>query len=98
MTRVPKKGIALLSAEVPGAGVLDLSGMGVRAVHKSVAGASTVVLKIKAKGKTLRKLRRTHKVKVNVTVTFTPTGGGPASATKKVKLVLRTCVDRTLGC
>ena len=83
---------------MPGAGVLTLQGKGVKGqrlgaaglrVTKPVSGAGTVKLKIKAKGKTLKKLKAHGKVTVKVTVTFTPTGGTPRSVTKKVKLVLR---------
>jgi hypothetical protein len=54
-----------------------------------VAGAGTVVLKVRPKGKLLRKLRAHGKAKVKVTVPFSTTGGTPASVTKKVKLVLK---------
>jgi hypothetical protein len=91
-------GTATLSVTVPGAGVLTLSGKGIKSqragaaglrVGKPVAGAGTVKLKIKAKGKTLKQLKAHGKVTVKVTVTFTPTGGTARSETKKVKLKLR---------
>jgi trimeric autotransporter adhesin len=92
------KGTAKLSVSVPGAGVLTLQGKGIKSqrqgaaglrVAKPVPGAGTVVLKIKPKGKLLKKLRANGKAKVKVTVTYTPTGGTAKSETKKVKLVLR---------
>lgn len=88
LVRVPRKGLGLLSVVVPAAGAMALSGKGVKGVAKAVAEAGTVVLKVKAKGRSLKQLKARGKVTVKVTVTFTPTAGTPGSATKKVKLVL----------
>jgi hypothetical protein len=92
------KGTATLSVTVPGAGVLTLSGKGIKSqrqgaaglrMAKPVSGPGTVTLKIKAKGKLLKQLRAHGKAKVKVTVTYTPTGGTARSETKTVKLKLR---------
>ena len=89
LVRVPRKGLGLMSVVVPGAGAMALSGKGVKGVRKAVAAAGTVVLKVRAKGRSLKQLKAQGKVTVKVTVTFTPTGGTPGSATRKVRLVLR---------
>jgi hypothetical protein len=91
-------GTAKLPVTVPGPGVLTLQGKGVKSqrvpaaglrLSRPVPGAGTVTLKVKAKGSSLKKLKALGRLKVKVTITFTPTGGTPASATRKVKLVLR---------
>ena len=83
------KGTAKLSVTVPGSGALTLSGKGVKGQAVQASGAGGRKLTIKAKGRTLDKLKENGTVKVSVTVTFTPTGGFPRAATKKVKLVLK---------
>jgi hypothetical protein len=86
-----KNGTATVSVTVPGPGTLALSGKGVKAQQASragtsVAAAGTVALRIKAKGKKLRKLKSTGKVKVAFSITYTPTGGQPNTQARKVKL------------
>ena len=46
-------------------------------------------LKIRAKGKQLKTLKRTGKVKLAAKVTFTPTGGAAKARSKKVQLKKR---------
>ncbi len=83
-----KKGTATVAIVVPGPGVVLLVGSKkVKKASKTAKGAGTVKLILKAKGKTLRSLKRDGKVKVKAKFTFTPTGGTPASRTKVVKLV-----------
>jgi hypothetical protein len=89
--RNKKKGTATISVTVPGPGTLALSGKGVKAQQASragtsVAAAGTVALRIKAKGKKLRKLNRTARVKVAFNVTYTPTDGSANTQPGKVKL------------
>jgi hypothetical protein len=95
--RDQQKGTATLSVDVPGPGILDLSGKSVKSQRaariaraigaRPVAAAGTVVLKVKAKGKARRKLRKTGKAKVKLSLTYTPTGGQPKIQTLHVKLV-----------
>jgi DNA-binding beta-propeller fold protein YncE len=91
-----KRGTAKLPVSVPGAGTLTLGGKGVMpqrtvrraagAANKAVAGAGTVNLLVKAKGKTKKTLNKKGKVKVKPKITFTPTGGSPNAQTKTIKL------------
>jgi NHL repeat len=92
-----KKGTATLTVNLPGAGVITLTGKGVKAVKraggrgqarlaKAVTGPGAVKLAIKPKGKTKKTLSKKGKVKVKVTVTFTPTGGDANAQLKKIKL------------
>jgi hypothetical protein len=96
-----KKGTAILLVKVPGAGTLTLTGSGVvkerparralaaRAPVRTVGGAGTVKLLVKAKGKAKRKLNQKGNAKVKVKVTFIPTGGVAASHTKTIRLIKR---------
>jgi hypothetical protein len=96
LQRNKKKGTARLPVTVPGKGTLALAGKGVKAqtagatAKTSVAGAGTVLLPIKAKGKARKRLFSTGKAKLRVSVTFTPTSD-PADppGTQTVKLKLR---------
>jgi hypothetical protein len=82
-----KTGIASLQVRVPGAGKLVVVGSKTVASSKTTAKkASTAVVKIKAKGKALKTVRKKGKVKVKAKVTFTPTGGKPRTKTKTIKL------------
>jgi hypothetical protein len=83
-----KKGTATVAIVVPGPGVVSLVGSKkVKKGSKTVKGAGTVKLLLKAKGKALRSLNRNGKVKLKAKFTFAPTGGTPASKTKTLKLV-----------
>jgi subtilisin-like proprotein convertase family protein len=83
-------GTAVVPVTVADAGNLTLSGKGVKSASakesKAVAGPGTVKLKVKAKGKTAKKLNSTGKATVKVKITFTPTGGTSNVVTKKIKL------------
>ena len=90
-----KKGTATLPVRLPDAGVLLLNGRGVfrrelgtpgASRVSSVAGPGPVMLRIRARGKWLRRLRTTGRVKVKAAVTFTPTGGTPNTKRKRIVL------------
>jgi type 1 fimbria pilin len=95
--RKKNKGTATLAVNLPGPGTLSLTGKGVKTqragrtagavASKAVAGAGTVKLLIKPKGKRKHKLNRAGKVKVKVNVTYIPTGGDPNTESKRVKLI-----------
>jgi hypothetical protein len=91
--RNKKKGTATINLTVPNPGELTGSGKGVKAssagqaqTSKAVAAGPTKLL-ISAKGKKLKKLKKTGKVKLKVAITYTPTGGQPNTQAKKVKLI-----------
>jgi hypothetical protein len=92
MTQVARKqGTAIITLDLPNAGELTASGVGVRAIPQAVAGTSVnagqTQLLVSATGRKRRKLRRTGKVKLNVAITYTPTGG--AARVQHAKLRLR---------
>lgn len=84
-----KKGTALLTVDVGGAGTLTLSGKGVTKVTKAVQKLGFVKLPVKAKGSALRTLRRKGRVFVKVTVVFVQTGDNPATRTRSLRLELK---------
>jgi hypothetical protein len=90
-----QKGTATLGVKVPGPGALELGGKGLKPqrssggqafFRKTVSGAGSVKLTIRAKGTKKAKLDRAGKVKVKAKVTFTPNGGLPATQSRKIKL------------
>jgi virginiamycin B lyase len=81
-----RHGSAVLVATVPGAGMLLLTGRGIRQLTRSVSHADTVKLRIKGQPGTRRRLSRTGKAPVTVKVTYTPTGGDPNTESKKLTL------------
>lgn len=87
LKRNAKKGTARLFVNVPGPGVLTLSGKQVKRVKKAAKKAGKVALPIKAKGKALGRLKKKGKAKVRAKVAFTPNEGTAFEKTKKVKLV-----------
>jgi hypothetical protein len=91
--RNKSKGTARLTVDVPNAGLLTLSGRGLRkattaeaVVAKTVTAPGKVKLKVRAKGKKKAKLNETGKVKVRPEITYTPTGGDPSTQSTKLKL------------
>ncbi len=87
------KGIALLPAKVSGPGkVVLLKSKMVRATKRKAGKATTVRLKVAARGKALKKLRTKGKLKLKVRVRFTPKNGAPV--TKSKRLTLRKKVRR----
>jgi virginiamycin B lyase len=86
--RNKRKGIAMLPANVPGAGSLALMRTKrVKAATAEAGGPGQVKLLVKPRGKTKQRLKRLGRAKVAVRVTFSPVGGNQSSATKKIKLV-----------
>ena len=81
-----RNGSAVLTATVPGAGALLLTGRGIRQLTKSVSRAGTVRFTIKGQPGTQRRLFRTGQATVTVRVTYTPTGGDPNTRSKKLTL------------
>ena len=91
ITRNRKRGTATVAIDVPNPGELTVSGKGVKGViaastAQAVSPGSTT-LKIKAKGKQLRKLSLTGRVKLKPTITYTPTDGAAGTQQLKVKLL-----------
>jgi len=82
-----KKGTATLPVSVEESGSVSIKGKGIKGVSAKPPAPGQVKLKVKAVGKTLKKLKKKGKVKITLTVTFTPSGGGPAS--KQAKGTLR---------
>jgi hypothetical protein len=93
LKRNKHKGTATLPVNVPGAGVLTLSGKGVK--HTGATGsevpsaAGTVNLAVKPKTKIKKKLKKQGRAKVRFTVAFAPTGGFLAKQSERVKLIER---------
>jgi DNA-binding beta-propeller fold protein YncE len=89
-------GTAKLTVDVPGPGTLALSGNGIAPINaralrvasrQTVGTAGPVKLKIRARGKARKRLKRSGKAKLTADVTYTPTGGEPNTLSKKIKLV-----------
>jgi virginiamycin B lyase len=83
-----RAGTLALTAIVPGAGTLSLTGRGVRKQTKHPAGPGPVTLIAKPTSKTAAKLRRSGAAAVVATVTFIPTGGDPKARTERLFLRL----------
>lgn len=84
-----KKGNARLTVDMPNAGLLSISGEGVKVAggaSRTIAAPGPLTLTIKAKGKQARKLRENRKVKLNPSFTFTPNDGVARTESRKVKL------------
>jgi hypothetical protein len=80
-------GTALLTVDVPGPGMLTLTGNGLTTRTASVDGQ--VKLTIRTKRKAKHRLNRTGKVRVAATVTYTPNGAEAISKLRRIKLVKR---------
>ncbi|HSI81294.1 MAG TPA: hypothetical protein VK919_11670 [Solirubrobacterales bacterium] len=87
--RKRKRGTARLPATVPGEGRLVLRGRAVRRSRASTARARTVRLRVKPRGRKLRRLEATGRARVRVKVTFRPVGGRERTLAKRVRLVKR---------
>jgi hypothetical protein len=83
-----RKGTATIAVQVPGAGVLKLSGKKVRKQTKtrSATSAATVKLLVRAKGKAKKGLKKKGRAKVRASVSFTPAGGSGGTQTKALTL------------
>jgi virginiamycin B lyase len=84
LKRNKRRGTATLIVLTPGPGELALNGKGL--VKQRRTTASTVKLRIKAKGRKRRKLNRSGRVKVAAKVSYTPTFGVTATKTRKIRL------------
>ncbi|MXG89978.1 Ig-like domain-containing protein [Nocardioides flavescens] len=84
-----RRGTAVLTTEVNGAGTVTLSGTKVRSRSVTVGPDLTATVVVKLDAKHRAALRKRGKVKVVVTLTFTPTGGTAVSTTQKVTLRLK---------
>jgi hypothetical protein len=87
--RNAKKGTATLAVTVPAPGRLAISvggGRTRRVATRSVRGAGTFQLLVKAAGQAHRTLARTGRVTVRVNVTYTPVGARPSKASRNVRL------------
>jgi Glycine rich protein len=90
-----KNGTATIAVKVPGPGILSLTGNGIKSqrhlrgasASRTVSGAGTVKLTVKAKGPAKTKLNHKGKVKVKAKVTFSPIDGSSNTQTKTVRLV-----------
>jgi hypothetical protein len=92
-----KKGTAKLPVVIPGAGVLALSGKGVKAATISATGPGKLQFPVDPTGKKRKALRRAGKTTVTVTVTYTPTGGDPNSLRATVNLKMKEASKATTG-
>jgi hypothetical protein len=81
-------GTAELTVRIPGGGLLEVLGQGVKHPDKSVDEKGKVVLKIRPTRGTRAELRDDGKAKVTVKVRFTPIGGTAHTEKIKVTLVL----------
>jgi len=87
MTRNRQRGVATLWVKVPGAGTLNLSGLGLRRVIKERDGKGTVGLPVRAKGSTLATLRDAGRVLVQAKIAYEPTGGSVNSKSRGIVLL-----------
>lgn len=85
--RNKRKGIAKLHVIVPGRGALTLAGKGLKTVTRDVPSQGDFRLKVKAKGKKAKKLRKRGKLKVRASVTYAPVGNDARTKSKRIKLV-----------
>jgi hypothetical protein len=83
------KGTATLPVGVPSAGTLTATGKKIVKVRRLPAGATTLKLTIRAKGKAKRLLNEKGKAKVGAKITFTPSSGAPVTKSKAIVLKKR---------
>ena len=86
---IRKRGIAILTAIVPGPGRILLKGKTIKKLSKKAKRAGAVKLRVKPKSKLARRLLRSGTAKVLASVTFTPSGGDPLSKERRFKLRLQ---------
>ena len=88
-----RKGTATISATVPGPGTLVASGSSKKKTLKpaqTTAGApGTLKLKIRAKGKAARSLRRKGRAKLKLGITYTPQGVAGIPSLQATRVVLK---------
>jgi dipeptidyl aminopeptidase/acylaminoacyl peptidase len=83
-----KKGTAVLTVSVAGAGTVVLTGKGVKKASAVAKTAGKLSLMIKATGEAKQKLAESGEVKLKLKITFAPAGGARAAQLKKVTLKL----------
>lgn len=95
-TVVSRRGTVTFSLRVPGAGLIEISGVANVArrvtagrVRKSVSRAGTVKVTFKVTGRALRQLKRRGRLATTVRIRFTPRGGTARTTTKRVTLRYR---------
>lgn len=69
------------------AGVLTLSGKGLKSQTAAITGQAAVALKVLTKGGVRKALRRRGKRKVKINLTYAPTGNAAATQSRTTKLV-----------
>jgi hypothetical protein len=84
--------------KVTAPGKLRLRGSkAVRESRATARAAATVRLKVRAKGKAARQLRRRGTVRVKAVVTYTPNGGTARSKTRSVRLIRKKTRRHRIG-
>ena len=76
-----------MNVPVPDNGTLTLSGKGLKTQTLAVADSGIAKLKVIAKGKVRKRLKKKGKAKITETVTYNPIGQSPNSVAKKIKLL-----------
>lgn len=85
-----KLGLAILPVNVPSGGKIILEGSPtVSGQSKVTKKMATINFKVRAKGKSLKKLQKVGTVKVKMAFTFRPTGGIAASKNKTIRLAMK---------
>jgi hypothetical protein len=86
-----KKGTATLTVTLPtpSAGVLALTGKGLKKQTKSITGQASVKLTVATRGGAAKSLRKKGKRKVKFEVTYTPTGNTAATKSRSTTLKRR---------
>jgi hypothetical protein len=89
LKRNKKKGTAVQTVNLPtpDAGSVTLSGKGLKTQTQAVHDNGIVKLKVIAKGKVRKLLKRKGKARTKETVTYNPTGQSPNAVAKKIKLL-----------
>lgn len=89
VVKVTKKrnGTATLRAKVNGAGLVTVSGTKVVTAKRTVSGATTVALPVKAKAAWSKRLNQRGRLKVTVKVSFTAESGEVVTTSRTVVLV-----------
>jgi DNA-binding beta-propeller fold protein YncE len=87
LARDKRRGRAKLKVTTPGPGELGLdAGAKLKPVDVAVSGGESK-LKIRARGKTAKRLQAKGHVKVQATITFVPSGWSPSTQRVRVKLI-----------
>ncbi len=89
LSRNRSRGVVVLGAKVPGAGLVVLRGAGLRTLRKTASGRQTVALAVRARGSALADLRGAGHLRVHVGVTYRPTDGSANSKGRDLFLVRR---------